>query len=138
MCHPTLGESYHNPAGKVIRLPCRIRVAPPCFERKPAMRYGNIPAVTMALALMLTGTAGAATPARCRAEVLSSEELPYAPIGYWLLKATMRVAHPHGPTVVTTIAGNSPWHMTVRRGDTFWFDCERLRDAWLISLERTR
>jgi hypothetical protein len=66
-------------------------------------------------------------------EVLSSEELPYAPIGQWLLKATVRVTYPHGPTVVSTFARNSPWQKTFRRGDTFWFDCEHLRDAWLVS-----
>ncbi|OAF19991.1 hypothetical protein AXW67_34175 [Bradyrhizobium neotropicale] len=76
----------------------------------------------------------AATPPRCHAEVISSEELPYAPPGYWLLKATVRVTYPHGPTVVSTFAKNSPWHMVLRRGDAFWFDCERLKDAWLVSL----
>jgi hypothetical protein len=89
--------------------------------------------VLLALTLMSTGTAGAATSSRCHAEVLSSQELPYAPIGHWLLKATMRVTYPHGPTVISTFARNSPWQTTVRRGDTFWLDCDRLRDAWLVS-----
>jgi hypothetical protein len=85
-----------------------------------------------------TGAAGAATPLRCHVEVLSAEELPYAPPGYWLLKTTLRVTYPRGPTVVSTLARNTPWQMTLRRGDTFWFDCDLLRDAWTVSLAPTR
>ncbi|MGY8667767.1 hypothetical protein Q3C01_36155 [Bradyrhizobium sp. UFLA05-109] len=98
------------------------------------MRHGITPAVALALAFLSTGAAGAATSSHCHAEVLSSEELPYALPGYWLLKATVRVTYPHGPTVVSTFARNTPWQTVVRRGDTFWFDCERLRDAWAVSL----
>jgi hypothetical protein len=102
------------------------------------MKCAGISAVTLGLGLLLTGPVGAATPTLCRAEVLRSEELPYAPIGSWLLKATMRITYPHGPTVVSTFIKNTPWPMTVRRGDTFRFDCEHAQDAWLVSLKRTR
>ncbi|WP_066513654.1 hypothetical protein [Bradyrhizobium macuxiense] len=81
----------------------------------------------------------AAAPAgRCRAEVLRSEELPYAPIGSWLLKATVRVTYPHGQTVDQTFLKNSPWQVTLRRGDKFWIDCERLRDTRPVALRSAR
>jgi hypothetical protein len=102
------------------------------------MRYGTIPAVTLALAFLSTGAAGAATSSRCHVEVLASEELPYALVGYWLVKATVRVTYPNGPTVISTFLKNSPWETTLRRGDAFWLDCERLRDAWTISVTPTR
>ncbi len=98
------------------------------------MRYGTIPAVALALTFLSTGAAGAATSSRCHVEVLASEELPYAPVGYWLLKATVRVTYPHGPTVISTLLRNSPWQMSVRRGDAFWLDCERLRNEWTVAL----
>ena len=110
----------------------------PSSERKLATRCAGLSAFTLGLGLMLTGSADAAKPAPCRAEVLRAEELPYAPIGSWLLKATMKITYPHGPTVVSTFIRNTPWQMTVRRGDTFRFDCEHAQDAWLVSLKRTR
>ncbi len=71
-------------------------------------------------------------------EVLASEELPYAPIGNWLLKATVRITTPHGLPAVSTFVKTTPWQTTLRRGDSFWFDCERLQDLWTISLTPTR
>lgn len=108
------------------------------FGRKFATRHGIAPGVALALACLSTGAASAATSSRCHIEVLSSEELPYALPGYWLLKATVRVTYPQGPAVVSTVVRNTPWQMVVRRGDTFWFDCERIRDALTISLAPIR
>jgi hypothetical protein len=98
------------------------------------MRFGTIQGLVLAFAFLSSGAAGAVTSSRCHVEVLASEELPYAPPGAWLLQATMRVTYPHGPTVVSTLVRNSPWQTTVRRGDTFWLDCERLRNEWTVSL----
>jgi hypothetical protein len=102
------------------------------------MKLGKVSAVIMALSVVSTGAADAAGPARCRAEVIRSEELPYAPIGSWLLKATVRITDPRGSTVESTFLKTAPWQVTLRRGETFWFDCERLRDAWPASLETIR
>jgi len=102
------------------------------------MRHGITPAVALALACLSTGAASAAPVSRCHVEVLSSEELPFALPGDWLLKATVRVTYPHGPTVVSTLAKNTPWQKVVRRGDAFWVDCERIRDALAVSLAPTR
>jgi hypothetical protein len=94
--------------------------------------------VVLSLSLMWIGPTHAATRLRCHAEVLRSEELPYAPVGFWLLKVTMRITNPRGPTAVSTFVKSSPWHLTVRRGDAFWFDCDRAGDPWLSSLEPVR
>jgi hypothetical protein len=71
-------------------------------------------------------------------EVLSSEELPYALVGDWLLKATARITYPDGSSAVSTFVKSTPWQTTLRRGDHFSFDCERLRDLWTVSLTPTR
>jgi hypothetical protein len=104
------------------------------FSCKRAKRPGIIAVVAFALAVHCTSAAGAARSSRCHVEVLASEELPYALPGEWLLKATLRVSYPHRPTVVSTLARNSPWQTSLRRGDSFWSDCERLRDAWGVPL----
>ena len=91
----------------------------------------------LALSLASVGPARAEKLQHCHAEVLLSEALPYAPIGSWLLKATIKITYPHGPAVVSTFIKSSPWQVTVRRGDSFWFDCDRARDAWLVSLAPT-
>jgi hypothetical protein len=102
------------------------------------MKIGMISATILCLGVASGGPASAATPARCHAEVIRSEELPYAPVGSWLLKATVRITYPRGPTVESTFVKTAPWHVTLRRGDAFWFDCERLREAWPVSLDVTR
>lgn len=98
----------------------------------------HIPTVALALTLLSTVSAGAATSSRCHVEVLAAEELPYALIGDWLLKATVRITDPHGASVISTFARNTPWQTTLRRGDNFWFDCERLGELQTISLTPTR
>jgi hypothetical protein len=102
------------------------------------MKYGRIFGVALCLTVVWGGGASAATPARCRVEVVRSEELPYAPVGSWLLKATVRVTYPRGPTVETTFFKTAPWQVTLRRGEEFWLDCERLRDAWPVSMQSTQ
>ncbi|WP_426439308.1 hypothetical protein [Bradyrhizobium genosp. P] len=102
------------------------------------MKYVTISAAILCLGVVSMAAASAATPARCHAEVVRSEELPYAPPGSWLLKATVRITFPRGPTVESTFLKTVPWQVTLRRGDAFWLDCERLRDTWPASLETTR
>jgi hypothetical protein len=93
------------------------------------MRPRHIPTGALAFILLTTVGAGAATSPRCHMEVLASEELPYALVGNWLLKATVRISTPHGPSTISTIVKNAPWQMTLRRGDQFWFNCNRLEDV---------
>ena len=97
------------------------------------MKCAGISTLVLGLCLISVQVACAAKPHRCHAEVLRSEELPYAPVGSWLLKATMRITYPHGPSTVSTILTNSPWQTTLRRGDTFWFNCERIKDGSFVS-----
>ena len=137
MCHPAPKRILPQADGGSHRAPQHRRSASP-VGRKPAMRHGHIATAVLAVTLLSTGTVAAAKSSRCHVEVLSSEELPYAPVGYWLLKAKLRVTYPHGPTEILTLAKNTPWQTTLRRGDTFRWDCERLRDAWAISPTPTR
>jgi hypothetical protein len=102
------------------------------------MRYGTIPTFAVVFILLSAISAGAATSSRCHVEVLSSEELPYALVGDWLLKATVRITYPNGPSAISTFVKSTPWQTTLRRGDHFWFDCEHLKDLWTISLTPTR
>jgi len=97
------------------------------------MKCAEISTLVLGLCLISVHAAYAAKPTRCHAEVLRSEELPYAPVGSWLLKATIRITYPHGPSTVSTIVKNSPWQTTFRRGDTFWFNCERIKDGSFVS-----
>ncbi|MCS3727229.1 hypothetical protein [Bradyrhizobium betae] len=102
------------------------------------MNYGSVRTAALAFTLLSTVSAGAATSSRCHMEVLSSEELPYALVGDWLLKATVRITYPHGPSAISTFVKSAPWQTTLRRGDNFSFDCERLKDLWTTSLTPTR
>src|ERR1700722_6284878 len=61
----------------------------------------------------------------CVARVLHSEELPYAPINYWLVKVTLEITPPNGAAFQTTRHDWSRWQVPPpRRGQTF-----RLRGA---------
>lgn len=102
------------------------------------MSSGKISTVAVALALASTVSAGTVTSSRCHMEVLSSEELPYGLVGDWLLKATVRITYPDRSSAISTFVKSTPWQTTLRRGDNFWFDCERLRDLWTISLTPAR
>ncbi|MBR0794398.1 hypothetical protein JQ615_03245 [Bradyrhizobium jicamae] len=103
------------------------------------MRWEKVSAALLGLVgVVASGAAQARAPARCRAEVVRSEELPYAPIGSWLLKATVRITDPHGQVVESTFLKNVPWQVTLRRGQAFRIDCDRLRDSWPVSWQVTR
>jgi hypothetical protein len=45
----------------------------------------------------------------CKARVLHSEELPYAPIGTWLVKATFEITPPQGNPYLATFQDWMPW-----------------------------
>jgi hypothetical protein len=61
----------------------------------------------------------------CVARVLHSEELPYAPIGYWLAKVTLEVTPSNGPPFIRTLYNNVPLQRSSpRRGETFRLKCD--------------
>jgi hypothetical protein len=61
----------------------------------------------------------------CVARVLHSEELPYAPIGYWLASVTLEVTPTNGPPFIKTVYENVPWQRSSpRRGETFRLRCD--------------
>ncbi|MFB9269716.1 hypothetical protein ACFFWD_42495 [Bradyrhizobium erythrophlei] len=87
--------------------------------------FGVVPLVAAAC---LGGLSSAqASPAKlndCIARVLHSEELPYAPIGYWLVKVTLEVTPSSGPQFVKTVLHNVPWQQSSpRRGETYRLKC---------------
>jgi len=58
-------------------------------------------------------TAEAATAYRgflaCKARVLYSEELPFAPVGTWLIRATLEITPPRGNPYLATLQDWMPW-----------------------------
>ena len=65
-----------------------------------------------------------AKPDHCAVRVLHSEELPYAPMGYWLVKVTLEVTPSRGPQSVKTLLHEIPWQKSPpRRGDTYRLRC---------------
>jgi hypothetical protein len=61
----------------------------------------------------------------CKARVLHSEELPYAPIGAWLVKATFEITPPHGNPYLATYQDWIPWQgPPPRRGQSLRVQCD--------------
>jgi hypothetical protein len=61
----------------------------------------------------------------CTARVLSSEELPFAPINTWLIKVTLEVTPPNGGAFVTSMQNTIPWQVRPpRQGQTFRVRCD--------------
>ena len=89
----------------------------------------------MAATLVLTGamlasTAGPAqasgnTVQSCRARVVYSEELPFAPVGSWLVNATLEITPHNGSIYYATLQDWMPWQgPPPRRGQTFRLWCD--------------
>lgn len=62
----------------------------------------------------------------CVAEILSSVDLPFAPVDYWLVKATVRVWPPRSEPYDVALTQSLPHKVSVRPGDAFRFDCDRV------------
>ena len=61
----------------------------------------------------------------CKARVLYSEQLPYAPIGTWLVKATFEITPPHGSPYLATYQDWMPLQgPPPRRGQSFRVRCD--------------
>jgi hypothetical protein len=84
----------------------------------------------IALTLLLGTLPGAqASPGNpgtvCVARVLLSEELPYAPMGYWLVRVTLQITPPGGPAYQTTLHDTMPWQgPPPRQGQVFRVLCD--------------
>jgi hypothetical protein len=77
----------------------------------------------------------------CVARVLQSEELPYAPIGFWLVRVTLEITPPNGSAYQTTLQDYMPWQgPPPRRGQAFRLLCDPANpsDLHLISRPATR
>ncbi len=90
------------------------------------MKRAIIAAVTLCLAAASSGQAAAGdSDTSCIAKVLHSEELPYAPMGSWLVKVTLEVIPPGGAPFIATLQNNVLWQKSApRRGDTFSVRCD--------------
>lgn len=61
----------------------------------------------------------------CIAKVLHSEELPFAPMGFWLVRVTLEITSPRSPKFVTTLQNNVPRQRSApRRGEVFQWNCD--------------
>jgi hypothetical protein len=61
----------------------------------------------------------------CVAMVLESEELPYAPPGYWRVRVALEVKPPDDPAYVLTRQDNRPIQQPPpRRGQRFLVQCD--------------
>lgn len=92
------------------------------------MKRAALDVVSLTAALCLgalsSAEASPASPNDCTARVLHAEELPYAPMGYWLVKVTLEVTPPNGPRFVRTRLDNIPLRKSSpRRGDTYRLSC---------------
>ena len=61
----------------------------------------------------------------CTARVVYSEELPFAPIGSWLVKVTLEIAPKDGAPYYLTLQERMPWQgAPPRRGQAFRIWCD--------------
>ena len=75
----------------------------------------------------------------CKARVLYSEELPFAPIGTWLLRATLEITPPHGRPYLATFQDWMPWQgPPLRRGQVLRVQCDPAGKFPFISRTTTR
>jgi hypothetical protein len=74
----------------------------------------------------------------CVARVVQSEELPYAPIGSWLVRVTLEITPPGGLAYLATFQDYMPWQgPPPRRGQAFRLLCDPLNPADLHLILRS-
>lgn len=77
----------------------------------------------------------------CAAKVIHSEELPFAPIGNWLVKVTLEITPPNGNAYQTTLQDWMPWQgPPPRQGQAFRVQCDPANpsDLHLLSQAAAR
>jgi hypothetical protein len=94
------------------------------------MKFSIAAAIILATATLSTQAsaqtfAGSDRGQPCTARVLSSEELPFAPINTWLVKVTLEITPPNGGAFVTTLQNSTPWQVPPpRQGQRFRLRCD--------------
>jgi hypothetical protein len=92
---------------------------------KHDMKLSIVAATLLVSATLSAQAAGSDQGLPCVARVLHSEELPYAPINYWLVKVTLEITPPNGAAFQTTRHDWSRWQVPPpRRGQTFRLRCD--------------
>jgi hypothetical protein len=104
------------------------------------MKFVGAAATVLAGATLSTTGAnaqGAASSLRpCKAHVIYSEELPFAPIDSWLVKVTLEVTPKDGAPYYATLQNRMPWQGSPpRRGQAFrlWCDPANPNELHLLS-----
>ena len=95
------------------------------------MRHRLLIVLTMLCASAPTMPAAASPAPICVVSVLQADELPYAPFGTWLVKATLQITPQSGVRYQTTLFEALQWHKTLRRGDRFGIRCDRFQPETL-------
>jgi hypothetical protein len=90
------------------------------------MMKATIAAAILLAGAMQTGQASAGNQGRaCIARVLHSEELPFAPFRYWLVRVNLEITPPNGASYEIALHDNMPWQAhPPRRGQTFRLQCD--------------
>jgi hypothetical protein len=89
------------------------------------MKLSIVAATLLVSATLSAQAAGSDQGLPCIARVLYSEELPFAPINYWLVKVTLEITPPSGTAFQTTLQDWSRWQIPPpRRGQTFRLRCD--------------
>jgi hypothetical protein len=101
-----------------------------------AMKSVTTAAIVMACVTLANGAAHAqAAPGPlqpCTARVIYSEELPFAPIGSWLVKMTLEITPRNGAPYYTTLQDRMPWQgAPPRRGQAFRLWCDPAHPGYL-------
>jgi hypothetical protein len=93
---------------------------------KQHMKFSSAAAALLVgVTLSAQALAGSDRRLPCIARVLHSEQLPFAPISYWLVKVTLEITPPNGSAFITTLQESTPWQVPPpRRGQTFRLRCD--------------
>jgi hypothetical protein len=95
-----------------------------------------IAAATLLIGATLTAQAAPGhQQSACIARIVHSEELPFAPAGYWLVKVTLEITPPNGQVFQMTLQDSMPWQgPPPRRGQIFrvWCDPANPGDLRLV------
>jgi hypothetical protein len=107
------------------------------------MKLANAAAAVLMAAMPSTAISGAqAQPGshrfHCVARVVQSEELPFAPIGFWLVRVTLEITPPNGNAYQTAWQDYMPWQgPPPRRGQAFRLLCDPSNPADLHLISRS-
>jgi hypothetical protein len=106
------------------------------------MKLANAAVALLVAAMPSTAiTAAQAQPGphrfHCVARVVQSEELPFAPIGSWLVRVILEITPPNGIAYQTTWQNYMPWQgPPPRRGQAFRLLCDPSNPADLRLISR--